>query len=455
MDQQNPRPGVGLTGASLSRRGMLRGALAAGLAVPSVPLLAACGGSSQPKTNDTPGTLSMTAWEAYPEQIRALLAKFKDQSAVPVDLSLIPNVGYGPALQTRLQGGQAIDVFYNFAYASTKYVDAGWAATLNKLPGVEELIDDMFPASAARHRLADGRIISVPYFSAVHSLMYNENQLRKNGIAAPPATKEEVYAQSKKLKAAGVPSPYAAYWTKQFLEEYFLVYLLADGITPFDGKGAPAFADDPRTLEVMEWWKSMYQEGLTSKEVLTADPGAHVTAMAQGNSSFFELHHYFLQIVRTTDGPESKNVTMLYRSPGTSGKTLQIGEVIQLGAKAGGQRAQDAWKLLKFYGWKDDSGAYSTFSSWAKAAALLGPYPGLFKDKDFLAAFPSYFDMAKLEDAFANQSDVVPARVTPWYASFQVKVGDRIQAMLLGQAGVKETVDSLASDAKNLAAAGQ
>ncbi|MER7282396.1 ABC transporter substrate-binding protein [Dactylosporangium sp. NPDC000244] len=454
MDERRSIPGLFSASTSISRRSLLRGALAAGLTVPTASLFAACGGASTPKTNDTPGTLSMTAWEAYPDQIRTLLSSFKDQSGVGVDLSLIPNVGYGPALQTRLQGGQAIDAFYNFAYASTKYVDAGWAGTLNKFAGVEDMLGDMFPASAARHRLADGRIISVPYFSAVHSLMYNQSHLQKYGISAPPATKEEVYEQCKKLKAAGVASPYAGYWTKQFLEEYFLVYLLADGITPFDPKGAPVFADDAKTLSVMEWWKAMYQEGLTSKEVLTADPGAHVTAMAQGNSTFYTLHHYFLQIIRTTEGPESKNVTISYRHPGITGKTLQIGEVIQIGATAGGARAEDAWKLLKFYGWKDEAGKYSTFTSWAKAAALLGPYPGLFKDKDFLAAFPDYYDMSKLEDAFANQSDVVPARVAPWYAAFQVKVGDRLQAMLLGQAGVKDTVDGLAADAKNLAAAG-
>ncbi len=453
MDPLDSQVAGSALGSTISRRTILRGVLAAGIAIPATQLLAGCGGKSGAKTNDKAGTLSMTAWEAYPDQIRANLTKFKDQFGSAVDLSLIPNVGYGPALQTRLQGGQEIDAFYNFAYASTKYVDAGWATSLNKYPGVEDLIADMFPAAAARHRLPDGRIISVPYFSAVHSLMYNESHLKKYGITAAPTTKEEVYDQCKKLKAAGVSSPYAAYWTKQFLEEYFLVYLLGEGITAFDDKGGPAFADDPKTEGVMQWWKAMYQDGLTSKDVLTADPGAHVTAMAQGHSTFFELHHYFLQIVRTTDGPESKNVTISYRSPGPSGKTLQVGEVIQMGAKVGGQRAQDAWNLLKFYGWKDKSGSYSTFTSWAKSAALLGPYPGLFKDKDFLAAFPSYFDMAKLEDAFANRSDVVPARVTPWYASFQVKVGDRLQAMLLGQSSIKDTISSLASDANSLASA--
>jgi multiple sugar transport system substrate-binding protein len=394
----------------------------------------------------------MTAWEAYPDQIRENLATYASQYGPKVKLSLIPNIGYTPALQTRLQGGADIDVFYNFAYNSTKFIDAGWAAKLDGLPGVEDMLADMFPSSAARHKLPDGRIVSVPYFSAVHLLMYNARQLKENGISGPPQTKEDVYDQSKKLKAGGVNAPYAAYWTKQFAEEYFILYLTAEGIEPFDDKGAPTFADDPKTEGVLEWWKAMLDDGLVAKSILTDDPGKHVAAMAQGNSAFFTLHHYFLKEIRGAKGKESKHVELAYRMPGAAGTSLQIGEVVQLGAKAGGKRAEDAWNLLKSYGWKDKDGKYGTFISWAKSAALLGPYPALFDDPDFKSAFPAYYDMGQLKQAF-EASKVVPTRVAPWYASFQTKLGDRIHAMLLGQASVKDTIKTLADDARNFAAA--
>lgn len=451
-------------GLKVSRASLLRGAMAAGVAIPAMGLLAACG-SSDDEGSATSGTsgsgggeaytgaLAMTAWEAYPDQIRANLAAFAKQYGNRVDLTLIPNIGYGPALQTRLQGGQEIDAYYNFAYNSTKFVDAGWAKELNDLPGVEEMLADMFETSAARHKLPDGRIVSVPYFSAVHLLMYNEAQLRRAGISAAPQSYSEIYDQCEKLKADGVRAPYAAYWTKQFSEEYFILYLVAEGIVPFDDDGNPTFQDDPKTEGVLDWWTSMYQDGLTARSILTDDPGKHVAAMAQGNSSFFTLHHYFLKEIRNARGPQSRNVTLDYRIPGANGQSLQIGEVVQLGASADGGRADRAWELLKFYGWKDKDGRYGTFISWAESAALLGPYPGLFKDPQFRRAFPEYYDLPALERAF-EASQVVPARVLPWYASFQTKVGDRIQAMLLGQASVKDTISSLADDAKNFAAAG-
>ena len=75
------------------------------------------------------------------------------------------------------------------------------------------------------------------------------------------------YAQ--KLKDAGVASPYVAYWIKEFCEEYLMVYLLAEGITPFDDAGNPVFADDPKSVGVMDWWAAMFQDKLTTETMLT------------------------------------------------------------------------------------------------------------------------------------------------------------------------------------------
>lgn len=435
--------------STISRRNVLRGMLLAGIAIPTINALAACapGGGGTPYT----GTLQMTAWEAYPDQIRANLDAFSASSGVEVELSLIPNVGYVSALQTRILGGEQPDVFYNFAYTSTKYADQGWAAELNDFDGAADMIADMFPSSRGYYQLEDGRIINAPYFSAIYSLFYNRELVTQAGGSGEPQSKQEIYDLSEKLKASGVSAPYGAYWTKQFCEEYLINYLLADGITPFDASGAPVFADDSKTKEVLEWWTAMYQDGLTSQDILTADPGVHVTAMAQGQSAFFELHHYFLKEIRVAEGPQSANVDIAYRSPGSGGQSLQIGEVVQMGGGLEGERATDAWELLKAYGWKDSSGVYSTFISWAQAAALLAPYPGLFKDDAFRSAFPEYYDMDKLETAFADNSAAVSARVAPWYATFQTAVGDRIQAMLIGDASVDDTIAGLADDATSAA----
>lgn len=432
----------------LSRRAFLKRTGAAGLAVAAAPLLSQAGRVVGAEMPEGSRELRFNAWEFQPDTIRGHLDNWTAVSGVPVDLSLIPNVGYGPALQTRLQGGEVIDNFYNFTYFSGKFVDSGWARDVSDLPGVTDMLDDMFAPSRDRHMLPDGRVISAPYFSAVHLLHYNEKMLADNGFDGPPETFQELYDQAKALKDAGVRNPYVAYWIKEFAEEYLMAYLLGEGVTPFDDAGDPVFADDPATQDVLEWWTAMFVDGLTSPTMLTDDPVALATMMGTGDAGFYTLHHYFLKIIKDLeDAAEKDNVTLAYRSPGKDGGTFQMGEVIQMGTQAEGQALDDAWDLMKFYGWRDNNGELATFKSWAAAAALAAPYPDFFTDPDVQASFGDAYDFEALSDVFENRSQVVGTRSQGWYQPFQVQVGDRIHAMLLGQATPAETVKGLADDA--------
>lgn len=433
----------------LSRRSFLKRTGAAGLAAAAAPLLSRVGTVAAAEMPEGSRELRFNAWEFQPDTIRQHLDDWTARTSVPVDLSLIPNVGYGPAIQTRLQGGEVIDVFYNFTYFSGKFVDSGWARDVSDLPGVNDMLDDMFPPARDRHRLPDGRVVSAPYFSAVHLLHYNEQMLADNGIAGPPTSLQEQYDQAKTLKDAGVRNPYVAYWIKEFCEEYLMAYLLAEGVTPFDDDGNPVFADDPKSQDVLEWWAAMFIDGLTSPTMLTDDPIALATMMGTGDAGFYVLHHYFLKIIRDlVDAAEKDNVTLAYRMPGANGQTFQMGEVIQMGTQLEGQALQDAWDLMKFYGWRDENGELATFKSWAAAAALGAPYPDFFQDPEVQASFGDFYDMDALSSVFETGSQVVGTRTQGWYQPFQVMVGDRIHAMLLGQASPADTVTGLADDAR-------
>jgi multiple sugar transport system substrate-binding protein len=376
------------------------------------------------------------------------IAKFEQEFNAKVNLSVIPNSGYTAAIQTRLQGGQVYDLYYNFAANSQKFYTLGWAKALDKLPGADQLLSDMFPSTRSHYQSPDGKLISLPYFSAVTAYFYNQSHLQKAGITAFPQTFTDLYNACKTIKSKGIAAtPYTAYWTKQFTEEAWISYLLAAGVTPFDNKGAPVFADDSKTTDVLEWWLSMYQEKLTQPTILTDIIDQEVPLVANGKATFMMAEHYWLKSVRQQNGPESKNVVFSYTVPGTGNKTLYIGEILQMGSTSN----TAAWDLAKFYGWKDPkSGQYSTFESWASAASLAAPYPGFFQDPVVQQGYGDYFDLSKLLVMFQS-SDGVGARNLPWYPGFQVNVGDRIHAMLLGQANVAATIAGLASDAKSAA----
>jgi multiple sugar transport system substrate-binding protein len=177
-----------------------------------------------------------------------------------------------------------------------------------------------------------------------------------------------------------------------------------------------------------------------------------IPLMGNGTFSMMQAEHYWYKSVRTDTGDQAANVVFGYEMPGTADSLVFIfsGEVLQMGSTDN----PAAWDLAKFYGWKNpQTGTLDTFIAWAQAAALAAPYPAFFQDPTVQTAFAEYYDLPKFQSAFEN-SNGVSARNLPWYPTFNIAVGDRVQAMLLGQASPKDTLSGLASDATNAAAGG-
>lgn len=454
--------------ARVTRRQALQRGLALGLSIPALSvLLAACSSqapqaSGAPGASDTPAsgglpsagaakTLQFMAWDAQPEQIRKNLKAWTSISGVPTELTIAPNIGYATALQTRLQGGAEVDVYYQFTYLEGKYIEAQWARNLIDMPDAAAMLDDMFPSLRSRYASPDGKTVyGVPYWNGAYVTLYNTKNLSKAGITEPPKTLSDLHAQCQKLKDSGVsPNPYTGYWVKQFMEEYLMAYLIAEGVKPFDDAGNPVFADDPKSVGVLEWWQSMYQDKLVPATILTDTPDASVAKLGSGDATFYCMHDYFMRYLHETkNAPETPNVEILYRMPGASGNTFMAGDIIQMGTQMSEASVKDAWDLMKFYGWKDREGKYTTFKAWGALMSAGTPYPALFKDPEYRASMGPGYNMDELARVYET-SDPVGPRSAPWYATFQIKVGDRLHAMLLGQATPAATVAALASDAKS------
>ncbi len=396
------------------------------------------------------GSITMFTWDFEPPLIKRHIGVFEAEFGATVNLSVIPYAGYTAALEARLQLGHGCDIYYNFSSNSNRFFNFGWAKALDQLTGADEVVGDMFPGVREHYQSSSGRLISLPYFSAVHATFYNESHLRQVGISGPPETFEQLYQQCTIIKSAGITgTPYTSYWAKPVIEQAFVNYLLAAGVTPFDRDGSPAFADDPRSVDMMDWWLSMYSEKLTQATILDDVVNQEASMMAQGQATFMESQHYWLKAIRTQNGPESSNVVMSYRMPGNVNMALQIGEVIQIGNVDNAA----VWDLARFYGHRSPrTGRMSTLVSWAAAAGLAAPYPAFFKDPDVRRHYGGCFDLDKLRILFQQNSDIVATRNAPWYPRFKVKVAERVHAMLLGRENAKTTVRALADDARSVRA---
>ena len=431
----------------LSRRTLLRGAGLLGAAMAGGPLLSAC--STEPGGGSDSSALRMMAWDFQPDTIKRLAKQFGKREGLDVEVQIAPNLGYSAAIQTRMQGGGSMDAFYNFTYNSVKFYDNGWAVALDEQDGHEEMLERMMPSARPLYLAPDGKMIGTPYYTATHMFMYNKEHLQEAGFSAPPSSLQEIYDFSKKMKSSGISaSPYTGYWVKQFLEEYFMAYLLAEGITPFDDSGAPAFADDPKTVGMLEWWQTMYTEGLTQKSILTDDANKSSLLMAQGDASFLQMHHYFLKLVREQDGPEASNVIPMYTLPGSNGATVMVGDMIQMGET---DNPDAAWELMRYFGDISQDGQMPGLLEWAKAASLAAPYPEFFKSEEIRGVFGDYYDMDQLLSSFEDTAVVVPTRNQPWYNEFLTKVGDEIESLLSGGSSAADTVRTLADTANTLA----
>jgi multiple sugar transport system substrate-binding protein len=391
--------------------------------------------------------LQFYGWDFKPEKIEEFIKLYQDEYNENVEVHITPNIGYLPAMQSKIMGGARIDVMYNFRWNQQRWFDLGWAADMSDKPGIEEILNDIIDSAKPSYISPDGKVVSLPYFLAAYVNMYNPKLLKEAGINAFPQTKEALYSACQALKEKGIcDGPYVAFWNKDFVDRYFFIYLISEGIQVFNDEYIPVFQDNPETEKVMEWWVKLYQDGLTSPTILTDTPTDLVVAMQEGKAAFFNLHHYFLKGIREAGAKESENVILAPREPGKTGTTLPEGEVLQLGGNT--PDPDRAWQLIKFYSWKDKDGNYTVPKAWGLEAGLLEPYKGFLADSEIVDNFKKWIDWDMLMNILNNQSSPEPVRSQTWYSEWRSEAADILHSMLLKETSVAEAIQQL-TDAAN------
>jgi len=390
--------------------------------------------------------LQFYAWSFMPDKIKEYNTYFENNWNEKTEVHALPNLGYVPAIQTRIMGGARTDVMYNFEWNQLRWFNVGWAAEITNMPGAKDILADIIESAKQRYLTPDGKMISVPYYIAPYVTMYNARLLKQVGINSFPKTKEELYEACKALKNAGVQSPYIAYWNQDFIDQYLFVYLISEGIEVFDNNFDPVFQNNPETEKVFEWWSKMYKEGLTSPTIFTDHITDFSLMMQQGKSAFYNLHHYFLKSIVAAGGKESANIKLGPWEPGKSGKVLLVGDVIQMSGTTPDKTR--AWELLKFYSWKNRDGSYFVPKTWALSAGLLEPYKGFLADKEIQDSFKKWIDWDTLMDLVNNKSIVEQVRFQVWYPNFKDDVVPILHKMVIGDIAAKDAIQQIVQVAK-------
>jgi multiple sugar transport system substrate-binding protein len=365
-----------------------------------------------------------------------------------VNLAVIPNLGYTPALQTRLRGGDKIDLYYNFAYNSQKFVDEGWAARRSTAcPASTTCSPTCSRAPVARHVNAPmATIISAPYFSAVHMLHYNERisrRCRPRRRAARRSSRDLRRVQDacehqrrlalRRLLGEGVLRGIPAHLPPQRRQ-----------ITAFDdGRASRSSPTTPRP-----WACSPGGRRCTRR----ASPPSRCSPTIRASSATRWRRATPPSTCCTTTssprsapskGPQSANVKMAPIG-GDNVDACRSARCCRWAISDSDEEAKLAtWELMKYYGWKDSDGQVLGVQPVGQGRRPRRPLCRLLhRSRRDRGSFPDYYDLphalGHLRHQAPRSSPPAPCR---GIRTSRPSVGDIVHALLLGQATPQQTVE--------------
>ncbi|WP_341716127.1 extracellular solute-binding protein [Micromonospora sp. FIMYZ51] len=246
----------------LLRRRLLRGLLAAVVALPLVGAAAACGDGDD-AASDGKVKLSIFWWggEARAQLTEQALDLYtKKNPDVTFEKVWQANQGYFDKLATLTAGGNPPDIFQIDDNYLAEYAARNATLDLKKYQDSGDLDTSKFPPSLLQYGEVDGKLAGVAAGENTQGLVYNKTLLTKNGLPEPTtgmsweehiAWAEQV---SKKTKVPGTQDPSADY-------KAFWVWLRQQGKDLYSGNELGFTAED--ATKWFELWKGARDRGAT------------------------------------------------------------------------------------------------------------------------------------------------------------------------------------------------
>ncbi|QKW14986.1 ABC transporter substrate-binding protein [Verrucosispora sp. NA02020] len=245
----------------LLRRRLLRGMLAAVVALPLVGAAAACGGDDA--GSDGKVKLSIFWWggDARAQLTEQALDLYTTKNPdVTFEKVWQANQGYFDKLATLTAGGNPPDIFQIDDNFLAEYAARNATLDLKKYADSGDLDTSKFPPSLLQYGEVDGKLAGLAAGENTQGLVYNKTLLTKNGLPEPTTgmSWEEHIAWAEQVsKKAGVPgtqdpsADYKAFW----------VWLRQQGKDLYAGTDLGFTTED--VTRWFELWKGARDRGAT------------------------------------------------------------------------------------------------------------------------------------------------------------------------------------------------
>lgn len=267
-------------------------------------------------------------------------------------------------LTAAIHAGNAPDAVLSFSPNNVgTFCSTGAFQSLNDRIKKDKLDLSQFPKATTAYTGYQGNQCALPALADATGLYFNRTQFKKAGIAGPPKTLSELFADAKKLTVKNADGSLKVVGINPFMghyEPFSDALRIAYGAPWFDASGKPVLGKDPRWTALVTWQKKLV-------DFYGYDNLVKFNAASQdefGPQNDFEVGRVAMQY----DGEwrtafiadEAK--TLKYgtapfpaadSAPGQYGAASVGGNIV--GIPKGSKHPDEAWLLIKFLATDTDS----------------------------------------------------------------------------------------------------
>jgi multiple sugar transport system substrate-binding protein len=387
--------------------------------------------------------INFYGWVFKPDTVKDYVDNYNKKFGGQVKYESIPWPQYHPTIETRVLAGEPLDVLYCAHNFRERWYDNGLLKVLDDLPGMDELKKKMAPANLESLKSKDGKLATVPYFTSLFILIYNEPMLQQAGIKAPAKTWDELMEHCLKFKKDKVSdTPYLPNWNPspsgtmpQFMSDCF-----SEGANVFDAKNQVIVDQEPAAARAMERWQKAWKAELVNPEVLTKPSSTDTHRLFwSGRYAYHTNHSYYLKTIagepeNSKLAPKKAKMTMY---PGT-GQSYMWTDGYTIGSKT--KNLEDAWKFVQYLG-GNLTGEWYVQRQWCLISGLDNPYPEMYDHPEIIKSYDRWVDLKLLRRQY-EKGKAIAAYKEPWYGEYDVKAVPIVHNIIRGQltvpAGLKE-----------------
>ena len=260
-------------------------------------------------------------------------------------------------LTAAIRAGNAPDAVLSFSPNNVgTFCSTGAFEPLNDRIKKDHLDLGQFPKATAAYTGYKGNQCALPALADANGLYFNTAMFKKAGIARPPRTLSELYADAKKLTVLNADGSLKVVGINPFMghyEPFSDALRIAYGAPWFDAKGKPVLSRDRRWAALATWQKKLV-------DLYGYDKLVKFNAASQdefGPQNDFEAGRVAMQYDgewRTAfladEAPKLHYGTAPFPAaddaPGQYGASSVAGNIV--GIPKGSKHADEAWLLIRF-----------------------------------------------------------------------------------------------------------